>query len=613
MSEKCGGHNPHYPSVAGDEGPERVTVCHRSCSETNPWVRITINSNSWNGTDATECGHGHSGHSVEQCPKATGPYDAWGTHREDYVVRWHGTSEDVRQKEGFSAKSSSEKTYWKIWERACPTVRNGYCCSWDEPEVYGQCCGDDPSSRVATDIPTSTPTKTPAPTVSNKAPTSPPTTIDGGEPTTSPGDGDGGGTKCQAQRKLQEDSELGQKWRISEPTFDYDSLSFGFDFEVSYVITSRDMFQWTIFHDDDCQQNYNGPSLTTIKENLRPHDTDNTKKKIGMRVYVNSETIGTDKDLYSEPSQLIRGEQYGQVNFCLRVGLHTPPEIGNDIEVNFLEILVKLNVDLTDGFVINEVGVAPLDRCEQEAKDAFEVEGYFCDYGTEDLPIVATDGDKIVYNQGSVQHICVRPLQRGLDLFVRMRNIREFTWELKNSNVKQKAIENYQPSSNGLTSMWCQRGYAICHFETILRSDFYRIPGIVLGSGIADLQFGGETSTTSVAPRVRRLGEATAASTGAQSSNSYVLGNRYLKDDAPAASAKFDMTFLTKKEVTLGDQQQSPKKVSSIDNHWYLVMVLIVLVIGFIYYIYPDPIPINSIGYDGSYDTLDLKVGRILD
>ena len=63
------------------------------------------------------------------------------------------------------------------------------------------------------------------------------------------------------------------------------------------------------------------------------------------------------------------------------------------------------------------------------------------------------------------------------------------------------AIEDALPASNGLTEVFCAPGYAICYFETILYASFFTETAQIAGSGVADLQFGGQESEISVSPR----------------------------------------------------------------------------------------------------------------
>lgn len=167
------------------------------------------------------------------------------------------------------------------------------------------------------------------------------------------------------------------------------------------------------------------------------------------------------------------------------------------MEVNFLEVIVHFDVDLTDGFRIDDVTVEALDPCEKAAQEAYEVEGYFCANGDESIKLL----NNPVIQQGDLVKVCVRPMSDGLANAIRMRTIREFTWSLNDGSISQDAIVDYQAASNGLTELWCTPGYAICHFESILFATFFQRRGTVIGSGVADLQFGGEVSMTSVSPR----------------------------------------------------------------------------------------------------------------
>jgi len=123
-------------------GPEknsattRVTICHRTCSETNPWVRITIDDDAWNGNG---CGH-QEHHLLPEC--AGKDLSKWGPYDGDYLLKWHGTKDEVANQFNNVAE---EKAYWKKWERACPYVLStkeggSKCCDWEK----GECCGLNP-------------------------------------------------------------------------------------------------------------------------------------------------------------------------------------------------------------------------------------------------------------------------------------------------------------------------------------------------------------------------------------------------------------------------------------------------------------------------------------
>jgi hypothetical protein len=138
----CNGNNPKDDECVATT--ERVTICHRTCSETNPWVRITIDEDAWDGE-----GCGHQQHDVRDECSNKAPWTAWGRNRKDYLIKRHGTRAEVATALGNN--NAAEKAYWKKWEHACPYVRNGNCCSWD-PADGNPCCGDDPDAPDA-DVP----------------------------------------------------------------------------------------------------------------------------------------------------------------------------------------------------------------------------------------------------------------------------------------------------------------------------------------------------------------------------------------------------------------------------------------------------------------------------
>jgi hypothetical protein len=299
-------------------------------------------------------------------------------------------------------------------------------------------------------------------------------------------------------RRLQSPT-LAERWFIEDPDFTYDSLNFTLDFEINDYIQGVDQVQYKLF-DDSCDNAYTGSGLTDSKGSSFFNGADG-KHTIGIQVGVDSNAISTDTQVYSlDESNL---QVVATIDFCLRFALHTPAA-GGAVEVNFLETIVTLVVDLTDGFEIGSVAVEPYLRCEKEADEAFEVEGYFCSEGNEPNPNLV---EIPVISQGDQVKICVRPVLEARTSYIRMRRIQSFTFALSNTDIAQVAIINGAVAANGLTDMWCERGYAICHFETILFADFFKQVGAVTGAGIADMQFGGEVSEQSVTPknRIRQL------------------------------------------------------------------------------------------------------------
>jgi hypothetical protein len=317
-------------------------------------------------------------------------------------------------------------------------------------------------------------------------------------------------------RRLQS-TTLEERWFIEDPDFTQERLDLTLDFEINDYITGVGQVQYKLF-DNTCDNAYDGSGLTDSKGSSFFSADGFGKHTIGIQVSVDSDEISTDTQVYSIGES--DNQAIATIAFCLRLALHTPADVG-DIEVNFLETIVTLVVDLTDGFEIGSVAVEPFLRCEKEAEEAYEVEGYICTEGDEptnleEIPII---------NQGDMVKICVRPVLEARNSYIRMRKIQSFTFALADSTIQQVAITNAAVASNGLTDMWCDPGYAICHFETILYAAFYRTPGTVTGAGIADMQFGGEPSEQSVTPknRIRQL--------------------RNLQEDAGGAPADFGLQF----------------------------------------------------------------------
>eukprot|EP00977_Amphora_coffeiformis_P028201 scaffold34878_cov183-Amphora_coffeaeformis.AAC.3 len=176
--KKCMGNNSNKPP---ETGSHRVTICHRTCSPTNPWVRITIDDDAWAG--GATCGHGTQ-HDIEQdCNRDD--LTPWGGKTTDHLLKYHGTRAQVAADNGWlgddgnvqSQFVEAEKEYWKTWEHACPYVRNGKCCDIDK----GECCGSTSATTTTEEPPTHTTTTTtepthPTTTTTDEPPTHPTTT-----------------------------------------------------------------------------------------------------------------------------------------------------------------------------------------------------------------------------------------------------------------------------------------------------------------------------------------------------------------------------------------------------------------------------------------------------
>jgi hypothetical protein len=528
----------------------KITICHRTCSENNPWVRITIDANGW--TEGHSCGH-----TTDTCNGKDLSY--WGEFQSDYILKVHGTRQDVA--DSLNGNVDDIDDYWKHWEPACPSVRNGKCCFVDATSQYGySCCGrakvdppmpddfdpitsmpgpTDPTDPAEAPIfapfaapiaapvtaapvtaapvtaapvtaaPVTSAPVTSAPVTSAPVTAAPVTDAPVSAPTTSapvanPPSSDGEDPffeppQCFA-RRLQ-DQELDVQWGITVPQFRYQkSLSFHLDFEISDYITSETMISHTVM-DRTCTNSYAGAGLLHTRGLRLP--IANRRQKVGVALWIDPDRIAEDTDsIYTDEDDGVTSA--ASVDFCLRFGLFTPPSTpGGAQEVNYMEVIVKFDADLSDGFEIGTINLEPRDRCEKEAQEAYEVEGYFCEDGTEDTPILT----RPVLNQGQFVKVCVRPVQRALDQGVRLRQIRDFTWTLQadtGTGIQQIAVQDASPSLDGLTELHCTSGYAVCHFETLLYASFFATNGVVTGRGVADMQFGGQESKSSVSPYFRR-------------------------------------------------------------------------------------------------------------
>ena len=324
-----------------------------------------------------------------------------------------------------------------------------------------------------------------------------------------------------AQRGL---ATLAEKWNITDPTFEYDALSFDLTFTVSNFIGGAAMADATLW-DIGCKEGLKSitaggatgiKSFETITTGIEPAagTGDLLNRDVSVNVTLDSASIADNTLLYSEDTTGL--QVTAEIRFCVRFGLKTLGPTA--LEVNFLETLVTLTVDLTDGFEIGSIAVEPKDKLVRTANQVYQVVGFRCD-GDNNLI-----SDLTPINQGSVVRVCVTPDAEAVADGIKMRSIDLFTWSraLPNQVTQAAIIGRDQVAANQLTTYDLCRGLGVCSFESILFANFYTALGSVAGSGVASMQFGTNTS--------RRL------RTGA---------GRSLQDDEVAAASDFDLDFST--------------------------------------------------------------------
>jgi hypothetical protein len=301
---------------------------------------------------------------------------------------------------------------------------------------------------------------------------------------------------------------LAQKWNIStDASFEYSSLSFELGYTVSSFISNTapagEMAKFNIY-DEGCKEDgtevvasavsgITAITANTAGLNAASGDGLSMDRTVFVNITLDPEAIA-QTDLYSEDTS---GSQVtAEIRFCVRVGLLTKG--ATPVEVNFLETLVTLNVDLTDGFEIGSITVEPRDKLVRTANQVYLVIGYLCLPG----PSFEAANLATAINQGTVVRVCVKPDAEAEADGIKMRSIDDFTWTRPDSipPVNQPAITGRNtPAANQLTTLDCTPGSLVCSFETILFAAFYTSPGAVLGSGVASMQFG----TTNTGRRLR--------------------------------------------------------------------------------------------------------------
>lgn len=116
----------------------------------------------------------------------------------------------------------------------------------------------------------------------------------------------------------------------------------------------------------------------------------------------------------------------------------------------------------------------------------YHVDGYLCDDNLEAIiymvPLV----------QGTKVRVCVQPTDDALQDGVYMRQVDSFTYQRQEPDggqlVTQVALNDGESADPATTELFCERGWDLCYFDTLLKADFYFSPGRVFGYGEAWLQ-----------------------------------------------------------------------------------------------------------------------------
>merc|ERR1712086_31826 len=156
-----------------------------------------------------------------------------------------------------------------------------------------------------------------------------------------------------------------------------------------------------------------------------------------------------------------------------------------------------------------DINVTPKDQLINTAAQAYTVEGYMCNPGT-DTPVADAAA---ALNQGSLITVCIKPGADGINDGIKMRTVDSFEWT--RDATTQTAIESGAAASNLLTSFdeFACAGGDYCQFSSILFAAFYATEGQVGGNGVASMQFGTARRLSEKAGGLRALQEQEAAAT----------------------------------------------------------------------------------------------------
>jgi hypothetical protein len=220
-----------------------------------------------------------------------------------------------------------------------------------------------------------------------------------------------------------------------------------------------------------------------------------------LSIAMQSETV--QKSVLYSDNDAVRGFEealIAEVNFCVRFSVQTPGV--PTMEVNFVETLISMTIDFSEGFQINEITTETNIRVTTTTNNVYEVDSYDCSGGL--LPPIGAELEgEVVKNQGAEIRICIEPNADALRDGIYIREIKSFTFT--RGNVTQDSVVDGAAANTGLSRLVCTRGAPLCYFETVLKAAFYTTQGVVDGTGVIVLQYGTATSRRLGGPSRRDL------------------------------------------------------------------------------------------------------------
>jgi hypothetical protein len=290
-------------------------------------------------------------------------------------------------------------------------------------------------------------------------------------------------------------SQLELNWRISRPKFNFSGLEFYLNYTVSNSIEDT-FIEYKVFDGLKCSKgggiditNNDQYLLSNLTPDLKPVGDGSSTRDMLLSLVVDADTI-KKTPLFEDFGT------YAHVDFCVRFSVYRQNIEGVQVEINFKETPIRLEIDLVADVNAIQSGLTDAELLTELAQQDSAVEAFLCD-----------SGGNVVENeqssQGTTLQICVRPTEETTQQGASIRQIESFYFE--KVNATHYAIQEHETSE--LTVLNCPIGSSKCSFEALLPASFFNdAGGIVHGEGTALLQFGsGETRRVQVkTPAARR-------------------------------------------------------------------------------------------------------------